>query len=240
MFDNIPGAAEVHLWLLHLNFSAPLPERLVALLDTGEAERAERFRFAVDRYRYTACRAMLRFALGRYLHVDPHSIRFSATEYGKPFLASPLGAQISFNVSHSGTLGALAFSAIEPVGVDVETLRPEVDVLGLATACLSEAEIAHLWSHEARDQTAVFYRYWTGKEAWIKADGRGLSLLLREHTLRLVSNPGQGTAYYVSPPQTKPWIIRPVDTPAGYDGAIACPGEWTLRRVDLDPAVVSL
>jgi hypothetical protein len=64
--------------------------------------------------------------LRRYLDLAPDLER---GEHGKPALRT---GTLHFNVSHAGELAALAVTAGDPIGIDVEYLRPGLDTLRLA------------------------------------------------------------------------------------------------------------
>lgn len=87
---------------------------------------------------------------------------------GKPcFTQHP---EIYFNLSHSGTVVVCCVSN-RPVGIDVEGGRP--CRLKVAERFFSERERA--WMEEAETEQR-FFRLWTLKEAYSKADGAGISL----------------------------------------------------------------
>jgi phosphopantetheinyl transferase len=82
------------------------------------------------------------------------------------------------NLSHSGDwlfAGACAL----PIGVDIEVLRPRRgDLLALSRQVHGEAQCAEIERLRTQgrdaDALAVFYGWWTLKEAWLKCRGRGL------------------------------------------------------------------
>lgn len=82
------------------------------------------------------------------------------------------------NLSHSGDwlfAGACAL----PIGVDIEVLRPRRgDLLALSRQVHGEAQCAEIDRLRTvgrdADALAVFYGWWTLKEAWLKCRGRGL------------------------------------------------------------------
>ncbi len=82
------------------------------------------------------------------------------------------------NLSHSGDwlfAGACAL----PIGVDLEVLRPRRgDLLALSRQVHGEAQCAEIDRLRTMgrdvDALAVFYGWWTLKEAWLKCRGRGL------------------------------------------------------------------
>lgn len=79
------------------------------------------------------------------------------------------------NLSHSGDW-AIAVHAHAPIGVDLERLRPRSDLLGLARQVCSPAQCEALGALEGEARLQQFYRWWTLKEAWLKARGQGLDM----------------------------------------------------------------
>lgn len=115
-------------------------------------------------------------------------MRFSYGPQGKPFLADFDGVQtdatrgslseeqrLQFNISHSHELALCAITASRAIGVDIEYLRPLPDAEPLAQRFFSKAEHARIQVLPVDEQAQVFFRLWTGKEAYLKATGKGLS-----------------------------------------------------------------
>jgi 4'-phosphopantetheinyl transferase len=79
---------------------------------------------------------------------------------------------IYWSLSHkSGVVGGVA--APLPVGLDVETIRPVSDALMRKIA--DERE----WALAQDDRQTLFFRFWTAKEAVLKAVGEGIAGLPR-------------------------------------------------------------
>jgi 4'-phosphopantetheinyl transferase len=149
---------EVHLYLSPFG---PVEESALA---PQEVARSERFRFEADRRRFKAGRTLLRQLLAAYLGTDPASIPIEIDRFGKPFIDEN---PIHFNISHSDEIFLLGFSR-SPVGVDVERIRPvEQELAGYFTAAERSALAA------SNDREALFFDYWTRKEAVLKALGTG-------------------------------------------------------------------
>src|SRR5690606_18991777 len=72
-----------------------------------------------------------------------------------------------FNLSHSESLLVCVLGDYVQIGVDVEHIRPLRD-RRLFAHILAPGEAL-----PAKHDTALFFRYWTQKEAIIKADGSG-------------------------------------------------------------------
>jgi 4'-phosphopantetheinyl transferase len=81
------------------------------------------------------------------------------------------GLQVS--LSHSRGLAAAAVTAIGPVGVDLEPVRP-VEALVLARRWFPAREAAWLARVPSGQRDAAFLALWTQKEAIAKALGTGL------------------------------------------------------------------
>ncbi len=167
---------EVECRLFHRADLAPFSTELEATLSDDERARRDRFVREEDRARFALYRGALRFLLGKSLRVDPAAIRFRLAPGGKPELdpdAHPDPAGFHFNVSHSGDWFCAAV-AHAPVGVDVELSDRATDVLAVARHSFHPAEAAALETLSEDARRARFFRWWTGKEALLKAWGTGL------------------------------------------------------------------
>lgn len=127
------------------------------------------------------CRAALRAILGGQIGCPNQSLAFEAAKHGKPFaLVKGLPASISFNVSHSGSHGLIAVAPSGRLGVDVEERAPRRNLENLIEGVFSPREKAELESLAGCKQLHKFFRFWTIKEALVKAHGKGLSLRVAE------------------------------------------------------------
>lgn len=93
-------------------------------------------------------------------------------KYGKPILKDSC---LKFNISHSGLLVVCAISKNSDVGIDIEKIKP-INIENFKSQMSLDEWIS---VSGAKDIQQHFYRYWTQKEAAVKADGRGLSVSLR-------------------------------------------------------------
>ncbi len=114
---------EVHVWYTSLDMGAPQLQSLMHILSNDEKDRAERFRFQIDRRRYIVSRGMLREILSFYLKRDPAALKFEYNPYGKPFLKRSEGSEeLSFNLSHSQDISLYALTWVRKVGIDIEKI----------------------------------------------------------------------------------------------------------------------
>jgi 4'-phosphopantetheinyl transferase len=90
-------------------------------------------------------------------------------------------------------MAAYAVARERAVGIDLERIRRKIDAERLARRFFSAAEYKALQEGETRDRTLRFYRYWTCKEAYVKAKGIGLIPSLAQVEIEL--DPASRTAW---------------------------------------------
>ncbi len=169
-----PSENELILW-----FGAPDARggpNFFNCLSEDEQARARSFRFEADRWSFAAAHAGLRTLVGPMVACAPHALRFAADVKGKPYLDhNGRSAAVQFSISH--TRGCVAVAVAKcAVGVDVERRRAMPDFMAVArTAFAAEGRAALAARTGSAARTALFYRYWTLGEAFIKATGEGIS-----------------------------------------------------------------
>lgn len=223
---------EVHLWRVDLAAVAKAEQRWEQILSADERARAARFHFSQDRQYFTATRALLRTILGSYVDSDPTELVFHYSEKEKPSLSSSQpGNQVEFNVSHSGTIALLAFARGRALGVDVERLREDFDHDAIARRFFSEQEQRQLATLAPSERYHSFFRCWTRKEAYIKAQGTGLSLPLHQFDVSL--RPGDVNGLLSTRPDSAEaahWSLWEVPAGDGYVAALCVRGHgWCLK-----------
>jgi 4'-phosphopantetheinyl transferase len=154
-------------------------------LDTMELARADRFYFDEDRSTYIAAHWLLRNGLASVGGLPPQDWRFVVETYGKPRIDQALGRpDLSFNLSHTRGFVACAVGFGSMIGIDVEGLVREPD-LGVADRFFSPSEVTRLRSMPQDRKHHTFLRFWTLKEALIKATGEGLNRPLESFSFTL-------------------------------------------------------
>lgn len=216
------GARHVDIWRLSLDLPPDSVRAMKSTLSAEEAQRADRFRFEKDRSRFIVSHACLREILARYLGSDPARLAFSINEYGKPSLTH---SRLEFNLSHSGNLALIAVTWNRKVGVDVERIREGISSLVIARQYLSKAEMAELQSLPPEQRVNAFFICWTRKEAYIKAQGLGLSLPLVSFDVSLTPNqPAVLRATRPDPHEAARWTLRSLPTDTEHEAAAAVEG----------------
>lgn len=169
---------EVHVWRFHLDRTQLELEYLTATLSSDELTRANRFYFPEHRQHFIAGRGILRQILGGYLGIAPERVKFDYEPRGKPVLAEDLQHScLLFNLSHSQNLALCAVNYTRQIGVDLEFVRPMSDVEVLAQRFFLSREYDLMRSLPEDQKQKTFFRYWTCKEAYLKATGDGISQL---------------------------------------------------------------
>lgn len=168
-----PSTVRVRWLLVDAAAAAHLP-RWRAMLDAEELARADRFFFDPDRDIFTAAHALARSMLSRATGLPTAHWRTVKGSAGKPALtdADALGG-LRFNISHTHGIVACAIARGVELGVDVEAADRKT-TLDIAGRFFAPEEVALLRAMPPARQPAVFFRFWTLKEAFIKATGEGL------------------------------------------------------------------
>jgi 4'-phosphopantetheinyl transferase len=214
---------EVHVWSLGLQRTAQDVAELAALLSTDERDRAARYGLDRVRTEFVVARGLLRRLLGGCCATDPRRLRFAYGPAGKPHLCDPPGPH--FNVSHSGEVVLIALSGGGPVGVDVERVR-RLETRDLMSRVLSPWERAVLEGLPLDQRDAAFFKAWTCKEAFVKADGAGLAYGLDRVEVALApTEPARLVRLDGSTEAARAWSLWSLEPAPGYLGALAVAGQ---------------
>lgn len=200
------GERECQVWWARPSAALPV---LLDLLDEGERARWSRFLREEDKARYLVSHAMLRLVLAAHSGIPPRDIRFSTIcrycgqSHGKPELAEGDGG-LQFSLSHSGEQAVVAVCRAVPLGIDVEQAKPERDRVPLIPTVLSEAERRAIEALPRDRQDLAFLRYWTRKEALLKATGHGLAIPLTSLTVTAHDAAPELVSWTAEPPLEAP------------------------------------
>lgn len=224
----------VHVWRASLDVDRETQEKCVQLLSENERARAARFLLERDRVSFVAAHGILRALLARYLACTPDVIQFVSSSYGKPAVSHPcLPDPLSFNLSHSHGLVAVAIARGRAIGVDVEKIRPEFASNEVAERYFSSKEVDELRSLPHERRAEAFFLCWTRKEAYVKALGEGLRFPLDRFSVSLT--PGEPAQLRAE--DARRWSIQSfepsITTGMTHVGAVVCEGnDWTIQYLD--------
>jgi 4'-phosphopantetheinyl transferase len=163
------------IYTLRLNWKLA-EEHFLRLLEETSVEARHRvlsFHHKEDAYRSLFGEFLARYAIILQTGLSNEDIILSTTHYGKPYIEGMEG--IHFNISHAGNWVVCALDN-SPVGIDVEQVMP-VDIEEFSDHFSAE-EYALLSAEAGERQLGLFYELWTLKEAYIKQQGKGMSIPL--------------------------------------------------------------
>lgn len=175
------------LWLTYLNY---LPEDL--------KDNNRKYKRWQDQHANLLGKLLLILGLQKYdLGKETlHKLQYS--NHNRPYI----DGKIDFNISHSGHYVLCVVGKGMKIGIDIEEIK-FIDFKDYDTVMSREQ-----WEQirSAEDPLRKFYDYWTIKESIIKADGRGVSIPLKN--LRWKDN----IAVY----EGKSWKIQSIPISNGY------------------------
>jgi 4'-phosphopantetheinyl transferase len=150
---------------------------LLDLLDEEERRRHDGFLRAQDRALFLVSHALTRIVAGHHVAIAPKAVRYDrkVAAHEKPRFGDPASA-LEFSLSHSGARVVVAISRAVTLGVDIERVAvtgPEPPLVA-SVLCDTEQEAFRAVPSPAR--AWAFCRYWTRKEAVLKATGDGLEI----------------------------------------------------------------
>jgi len=212
-----------------------LPEALeeqnyYCLLNKTEKEKAASFIRPELQQKYINTRGRLRQVLGSYLNIKPQQINIQIAEYGKPFIE---GAELFFNLSHTGNKLVLAVSNTGEIGIDLERYKQRHNLIGLVKKCFSALEQDYWLGLSESQKTIQFYRFWVRKEAFVKAVGRGIAIGLNQCEV----NPDDLTRFLTIPSNyglLEDWKIVDVQLDKEDVCAMVVKGiEFTYKQIEL-------
>ena len=234
---------QVHIWVARPDRleAEACTQRMRTLLTDEEHARVARYHFAHHRHAALVTRALVRSALSHYADVAPTDWRFVATDAGRPEIAAPdRHPSLRFNLSHTAGLIVCAVNVTRDVGCDVESLDRKTPLDQLAERYFSPVEAAELRACAESDRAERFFRYWTLKEAYMKARGLGLRIPLGSFSLSFGNAPLSADLEHAAPARIsfhEPEPHRGFADPAAWQLATMSVGgehvlSWAAYRPD--------
>lgn len=182
-------------------------------------EKVDQMRLGQDKRLSLGAGALLESALEAE---GVRDLAMTGEDGDKPRLAHVSG--VSFNLSHAGTKVMCAVSDSD-IGCDVEQVRDIGMKIARRFFC-AEEYAALLRCESAESRNDLFFRYWTLKESFMKATGRGFQLPLDSFCMILedggvsVRQSLDGRAYF----------FREFDRRDGYKYAV-CSVDKPIRAI---------
>lgn len=222
LIDLILSPNQVHIWLLNLEENLFQLNKLKSILSPDEQIKANKFRFPIHQNRFIIARANLRLILSKYLVVKPQAIEFSYSEKGKPSLAKHLNQQlIEFNLSHSENLALYGFTLKNKIGVDIEKIKENSDTDGIAKRFFTNNEYQIISQLSGKEKHKTFFKFWTSKEAYLKAIGEGLTGGLNNVEIKIKNQQIKLNTPNKSKQVISNWQLKQIDIEKDYIATIA-------------------
>lgn len=160
----------VYYTYFHDRISERSFENILSILPISIKEKVKKFRRWQDAHASLLGKLLLMEGFKRFgISTSLEDLRFTA--YGKPCLRN---VSVGFNISHSGNYVVCVLSEeTDTIGIDIE------EVKDIKIDDFQNIWTPSEWGEISQGEIKKFYQYWTKKEAVIKADGRGLSIPLK-------------------------------------------------------------
>ena len=142
----------------------------ISYLTESEMTFSKKYASADSKEAYLKGRSGLRAFASLYASIPPRDVKIEITKSGKPFFENIAG--LHFNISHSGSEVAIAFST-NPVGFDMEVLDRKRDCLAIAERFFTAEESREV-KMAGDSANKLFVKLWTAKESMLKLSGEGL------------------------------------------------------------------
>ncbi len=154
----------------------------VKFLSSQTQENVNRFKRQQDSFRLITGQLLIRSYLIKNRGYENNQIVFEKNKYGKPYLIN--NDIFHFNLSHSGHWVVLATNENSPIGVDVEKIHPIS--FDIAKKFFTHQEYKAITTAKSQaQQLNTFYTFWTLKESYIKAHGKGMHIPLNSFNINI-------------------------------------------------------
>ena len=227
----IMSADSIQIWHGNIDTEPSHYQNYWRVLDAAEQAHAGKIKNDLLRKRYVATHGQLRNTLAQIVNESPEKINIKKAEHGKPYLADR--PELGFNLSHSVTALVIAVGWNCRLGVDIETCKSRTGLTALVDKCFSRDEIEYWNKLPEVQKTTEFYRFWTRKEAFVKATGRGIALGLNQCVIN-PENPVEFLSVPADCGQASTWHVLDMDF--GPDVCSALVTDKDIINVRFTPA----
>lgn len=206
----------INVWYVSTGDNPILFEYCKNALTDKELERVSFFKFKKVQDNYIFSQGTLRLLLSKYLNIPPREIQIGRLKKGKPYSID--NPDLRFNISNSEGKILYCFSYDEELGIDLEKIRPLPDLEDLINRNFTSYEKRYLT--KVKDEKANrFFKFWTIKEAYLKAIGVGMRLT--PDKLEFSADNGNFKLESIQGEiETEEWIFKDLDCGENYRGTL--------------------
>ena len=210
----------VYVWTLPTTASNEILSNFEQLLTADELDHATQIRSLRQRQSFIVTRGTLRSLLGCFLAIEPQELQFDYGPKGKPVLST--AAEVSFNVSHSSEMAAIALTRGCDVGIDLEEIRTLPELEQIVRQFFRSEEAAKIMVLPCGERERAFFACWTRKEAYVKATGSGLSKSPDSFSVtERAEKDGTFDVLEEGAPSSEPWTVQDLCFSPDYAAALA-------------------
>jgi 4'-phosphopantetheinyl transferase len=223
--ELFPG--EIHVWYSFYQDDACLIKRCREALTTAEFGHISYYKFLKDQNSFIVSRGLLRILLASYLQMNPDELNFLKHRKGKPYQVHD--SDLFFNISNSGDCCIFAFSKNGEVGIDIEKIRPLKDLDELIVSNFTPQEQDYI-NRKSSERQSRFFKFWTLKEAFLKAIGEGMRLV--PDKLEFFSDNGDYKLHsFAGVVESDDWIFSDLSHDKDYKGTLAHKNNSSIIKI---------
>ncbi len=167
---------QAHVWVLPVEAGDEVAGDLWnSVLSDEEVGRVGRIQHERNRREYIAAHLLSRLMLAQFSGVAAPQWRFVAGDHGRPEpVVDGTNGGFRFNLSHASGMVACGLTRVDDIGVDVEWVDRPNRFADIAKKKFSPPEVDYFSNVPEEQRRKVFFSFWTLKESYIKAIGKGL------------------------------------------------------------------
>ena len=222
------GINELEIWHGQVTAEDAHYQAYWRILDDVEQTQAHKFKNELLHKRYVESHGRLRNLLAKRLNQSPEKIRIRKAEQGKPYLADY--PELAFNLSHTADRLMIAEAWNCQLGLDIEIGKQRMNLSGLVEKCFAEEEALYWTQLPETQKNSAFYRFWTRKEAFVKATGHGISLGLNQCVIN-PENPAELLRVPDNCGHSSVWHVQDIDLGEGIFSALVADKKFSLIRL---------
>jgi len=149
-------------------------QKFEKIISVERREKIKKYYFYQYKKRSLIAEILLRYCLKIRFDISKSEVQFIKNNFGKPMLKN--FKKIHFNLSHSGDWVVCGINYDYPIGVDVERIKD--NNLQIAETFFTPEEYDYILNQPLKEMNKNFYKIWTLKESYVKAEGKGLNIPL--------------------------------------------------------------